>query len=155
MYPELIEAYFTQMRRLYRAGYRNFFLINAPPLDKSPNAVEQGSLVSYEQELLRWNRLFAQASREFSMTFCFDCSLFHYDINTYLTYLLSPPVSARINVTITTPTFCADYSGLLDQPYYKSENCSEAVNQYFWLNIVHPTWTVMIEMARDMAAYMS
>lgn len=155
MYTEVIQAYVDELNVLKNSGVQNFLLMNVPPLDKSPNAITQGGrLTEYFNAIRFWNKEFASAISRFAAT-CPECTVFQYDLNAFMNNLLKPDESSRIGVKETRAVYCDSYSTLVDQPLAKFDNCSYAVNEYYWLNIVHPTWPIMREIAADAASFMS
>lgn len=132
------------MKRLYTAGVRNFLLMNATPMDKSPIALEQGAQSNLTAALVQWNTLFYSKLKTFSdSTTCVGCSVFFYDLNYYVTYLQTPSVASGFGVTNVKLEYCTAYQALLYAPYDSNSTCSSPVNNYFWLNNIHPTWPVI------------
>lgn len=153
MYPEIVTVYIDELNILKNAGVKNFLLINIPPLDKSPNAVTQGShLKEYADAIRQWNSLLSNALSSFSSN-CIDCSVFYYDVNAFMNNLIKPDSAAQVGIKETKPVYCEAYSTLANQPNAVSSDCAYGVREYYWLNIVHPTWPVMNQIAQDIVKF--
>ncbi|KAF9793247.1 hypothetical protein BJ322DRAFT_1033711 [Thelephora terrestris] len=63
----IVEAIFDTMHDLYtKFSAKNFVLIDVPPIDRSPGAVESGSVEDMEERVQTWNELLQTQANDFA-----------------------------------------------------------------------------------------
>jgi len=148
--------------QLYSDGARNFLFMNVPPVDRAPNGLEmsQSNRTAEAAYIARFNfRLGALAWN--LITWHPDTTVFQFDTNYLFTKVLNNPAefpeTARYR---NTTNYCLAYmewvlSGYSNGPDLQAElisisgtptltffdpSCGIAVNEYFWLDTLHPTY---------------
>jgi len=143
--------------RVYQTGARNFLFLNVPPVDKSPLTKDAGTTAVHQEatEIKAWNeRLLAMASN-FTTTYS-DASAFVFDTNRVFDKILANPrsfVQTRDLKNLT--DYCVDYeNGTTAENTFVAE-CIYPVNEYFWLNSLHPTYSVHNATALELSKMLS
>jgi phospholipase/lecithinase/hemolysin len=143
------EVGLTHDIQLYTAGARNFLFVDVPPVDRSPLTVGQGSqAVSLEKEALAsYNSLLVarvsalEKSKSGVWATVFESS------KVFNMILDNPEEYGFANST----GFCTSYqSGTAEWDTYLPE-CGVPVDEYFWLNNLHPTHNVHKITAMELA----
>lgn len=161
------------MDQLYTAGARSLLLVNVPPVDRSPLTVSAGAAAQASEKsvIAAWNKnvtlLASQLQREHR-----DLSVFVFDANSLFTEVLDKPCSfvetcAYKNTTdycvaceysraerIIKLTFDPDENGTPAMNTFIA-SCEYPVDEYFWLNTLHPTYRMQNVLAMEIANQLS
>lgn len=133
-YNELVTTLFQSVQSIYDQGYKDFLVMNLPPLnrtpgnvglaDPSPNATMIGW---YDGALKNRSTLFAAEHP--------DSTIMYFDTNTFLNGVMDNAAEyGIINIT----GYCASY----DQPYINTDPAEYGclpLPEYFWFNTGHLT----------------
>ncbi|EPS43688.1 hypothetical protein H072_2301 [Dactylellina haptotyla CBS 200.50] len=148
----LMDEYFLNMGSLYDAGARNFVFINVPPVDRSPLMLDQGDwststekmmLKDFNDKLVTRVANFEKEHRGTS-TWVFDSvSIFN--------YILDHPETAEWDFKNVTG-YCDSYQNGTPEWDTFAPECTYPVDEYFWLNSLHPTHWVHNQVAKKLAA---
>jgi len=142
LYTEIFTVYKGLIGDLYGAGARNFALLNTPPVDRAPLTLvkDQATRDKEKAAIADWNvRLTAMAKAIKKENT--DVNMFLVDTNKLFTQVLDKPSShAQTSGLKNTTSYCDSYqNGTPAQNTFDAE-CGVPVNQYFWLNSLHPTY---------------
>ncbi|RPA97287.1 hypothetical protein L873DRAFT_1691405 [Choiromyces venosus 120613-1] len=145
----LMEEYFRIVEELYSSGARNFLFLNVPPIDRSPLTMGQGEqAVGLQREALgSYNCTLEERVRGFKRTHG-DAYTKVFDASRVFTRILDRPAGFGIK---NTTAYCEQYeNGTPAWDTYYPE-CGVKVDEYFWLNSLHPTWPVHKVLAEEIA----
>ncbi|KAF9242107.1 carbohydrate esterase family 16 protein [Melanogaster broomeanus] len=125
LYGVLMDRLFSQVEDLYQNGARNFIFLTVPPTDRAPLMLAQGS------KLAQSVRNFQANHSDLGSVTVFDTQrIFNTLLDNWQTF-------GFVNVT----GYCTAYSTGTPSPTYQVEGCAP-VSSYFWLNSLHPLFTV-------------
>ena len=130
--------------QLYLSGARNFLFLNVPPVDLSPQTAAQGfSNQSLEAEaIVDWNNRIVGLSENLTSTYS-DATAFVFDTNSVFKQVLDEPCTFEQTCPYTnTTTYCDVYTEGTPSWYTYDAACGVPVDQYFWLNGLHPTFRI-------------
>ncbi|KAL6902705.1 hypothetical protein GGI43DRAFT_382884 [Trichoderma evansii] len=137
---ELISEYTSLVEQLYAAGARNFVFITVPTIDRSPGTIALGATVAEQEKIdvVQWNQLLLKMA-ESEKVLHTDTNIWTYDANALFAKILDDVTSFPQTAGITNTTgFCAAYANGTPTDDYFDPSCGVLVNQYFWLNSLHP-----------------
>ena len=157
----ILDAIFTVyaglLSELYTsAGARNFLLLNVPPVNLSPLTAQQGAQAqaSEDGDIQDFNdRLAALAT---SVQYAYpDTTVFLYDTHRVFSQVLQYPASyAQTAGYKNTTDYCDAYQNGTPELDTFDPECGVPVDEYFWLNSLHPTYLMQDVMAQQMAELM-
>ena len=146
-----LKVYGALLDQLYKYGARNFLILNVPPLERAPVAVQAGqqSIEQHARAVSDWNRLLAPVAQNLSATYP-DVKAFVYDTYSLFNEILNSPSSNKETAGLkNTTTYCQTYS---DHPTTKNApECGVPEDEYFWLNGLHPVWPMHHALAESVA----
>ncbi|KAF8843670.1 carbohydrate esterase family 16 protein [Paxillus ammoniavirescens] len=139
-YGVLMDRLFSQVENLYQNGARDFLFLTVPPTNRAPLFIEQGpeaaaqmgtDIVAYNDQLTH-NVLSFQANHtDLGSVTIFDTQpIFNTLLDEWRTF-------GFVNVT----GYCLAYENGTPSPTYQVDGCAP-VSSYFWLNSLHPLFTV-------------
>jgi len=149
----LLNRYFGQVEDLFAKGARNFLFINVPPIDRAPLFIEQGksNAALVKSSLADYNAQFAQRVSQFKSTHRGLGQVVLFDANKFFDTLLdNAPTFGFVNST----GFCEAYENGTPLMTTQVLPCAP-VSQYFWLNTLHPLFTIHFDLARAIATALS
>ncbi|KAL0946481.1 hypothetical protein HGRIS_012698 [Hohenbuehelia grisea] len=139
-YSTLIERYSTQLDDLHKHGARSFLFLTVPPTDRAPLFLQQGRAVSsrmasliasYNRQLTTMVRGFQARHRDLDQVTVFDTQpIFNALLDNAKTF-------GFLNAT----GFCEAYQNGTPEVTTQIPPCGP-VSSYFWLNSLHPLFTV-------------
>ncbi|KAF9261233.1 hypothetical protein L218DRAFT_507446 [Marasmius fiardii PR-910] len=139
-YGTLMKRLDTQLEELYSSGARSFLFLTVPPTDRSPLFLSQGPDVSrrlktligaYNDQLRQIVGTFQRAHRDLDQVTIFDTQ------PVFNVLLDNAKTLGFVNAT----GFCEAYENGTDGLTTQVEGCAP-VSSYFWLNSLHPLFTV-------------
>lgn len=145
-YATIISRYAQQVQDLFNAGARHYLFINVPPVQRSPLTKAQGyNATTLESaaidifnvqlgnmvETLRQN---ASIAGETVTVTTFDA------YSLFTSVLENPDVSTFTSGYQNITTYCPAYENGTPTMDYLNVTCGIPVNEYFWLNTLHPTY---------------
>ncbi|KAL8999166.1 MAG: hypothetical protein Q9169_001945 [Polycauliona sp. 2 TL-2023] len=168
----IFQAYETQLSNLYTAGARNFLLINIPPMESMPDFTGNGGVgtraTARDRQLVKRAVMYFN-SQMASLIFSFRLRYPDTAVAIFDTHALFSEMQASLSATNalmrrydSTPIehlrdACPAYSkfgeAYLGSDEFYDESCEVPVSSYFWLNGLHPTWSVHKVMAGKMADF--
>ncbi|KAI6842469.1 hypothetical protein KC340_g1685 [Hortaea werneckii] len=136
------DSYWAYVEKLYNAGARNFAFLNLPTYWLSPGIINRGNAtvvdIARHRNLL-WNR---ELFKRFENFRCTHRTAFAKLVDVYGLWermYANPAAYGLRNVT----EYCdAYYGGTGTNLTAYDSSCSAPVNEYLWINWLHPTWTV-------------
>ena len=160
-----IQEYAALVDQLYQAGARNFLFLNAPPVDRSPLTQGQGSNESSAEAaanaakeriyITAYNFNITVMAANLSNTYR-DAFAYVFDTNAIFSQVLDDPASHPETAPYqNTTAYCPPYENGTPSWYTFYENCTYAVDEYFWLNSLHPTFRMMNVTAQEIASQLS
>lgn len=154
---EIFAVYQGLVDELYYAGARNFLFLNVPPVDRSPGTtIYPASTQALEKaDILAWNAMIISMAQDLKKLFS-DINIFTVDTNLIFTQILDNPQSNPLTAGyLNTTAYCVAYeNGTPTDDYYNS-TCGIPVNEYFWLNTLHPTYPVHDVLAEGVTAQLN
>ncbi|KAI0514959.1 hypothetical protein F5B22DRAFT_609171 [Xylaria bambusicola] len=138
--------------QIYEAGGRNYVLINVPPLDRTPLIVPQGdwAVSTSQADVASWNQLvldFADTLKSKG-----DTNVWVYDSNKSFGEAMDDPLSyAETSGLKNTTDYCVAYQNGTPAQDTLDDSCGVPVNEYFWLNNLHPTSAIHEVVAKGVA----
>lgn len=133
LYDSLWDAVFTQsVQPLFHAGYRNFILVNLPPLDRTPSNVHNANPLPNKTMVNWFGDSQARHSAAFAAAYPAAKAMI-FDSNTFLNDILDNPTHYGIS---NTTAYCTGYTNadvLTDPGKY---GCN-SIDEYFWFNSGH------------------
>jgi phospholipase/lecithinase/hemolysin len=142
---------------VYQTGARNFLFLNVPPVNKAPVTKEAGTTAVHQEatEIKAWNERLLTMASNLTSTYS-DASAFVFDTNRVFRKILTDPrsfVQTRDLKNLT--DYCVDYeNGTAAENTFVAE-CIYPVNEYFWLNSLHPTYAVHNATASELVKMLS
>ena len=152
-----IQEYAGLVDQLYQSGARNFLFLNVPPVNRSPLTVGQGAAAQSTEAavIAAWNANVTALAGNLSSTYS-DAFTSVFDTNAVFTQVLDDPCSHPETCPYKNTTdYCEYYENGTPSWYTFYQNCSLPVDEYFWLNSLHPTFRMMNVTAQEIAAQLS
>ncbi|KUJ14036.1 uncharacterized protein LY89DRAFT_590729 [Mollisia scopiformis] len=141
---------------LYGAGARNFLLLNVPPLERiwQPPWVSKEAIEKYGSDAKMYNRRINRVAASLKAEFA-DANVFVYDVHRLFNEALDEPKRfEQLRGIKNTTEFCPSYAmGTPTTDYFLPE-CGIPVNEYFWLNALHPTYPIHDVLAEEVVKLM-
>ncbi|EME46056.1 carbohydrate esterase family 16 protein [Dothistroma septosporum NZE10] len=157
VFDKVLTEYAGLVDKLYQSGAKNFLFLEVPPVDRSPLTQAAGSSAqSIEKEAIAsWNDRVAHIAQNLSTTHQ-DATTFVFDTNALFTQVLNKPSSYKETSPYKNTTgYCEAYENGTPSWYTKYDNCTYAVDEYFWLNTLHPTFRMHNVTAKQIAKQLS
>ncbi|KAL8837930.1 MAG: hypothetical protein Q9176_005406 [Flavoplaca citrina] len=169
-----LQAVYKQLDALYTSGARNFLLLNTPPMEIMPDFTGKGgvgtrvtalarrqikrSVEAFNARLSSLVTSFQVANPEASIS-VFDMHALFNEMQSSLeaaNALTEQYGSNRIeHLDDACPAYSKDGEAYLGSDDFFDESCEVPVPAYFWLNRLHPTWSVHKVMAGRIAEFLS
>ncbi|EPE31613.1 SGNH hydrolase [Glarea lozoyensis ATCC 20868] len=141
LYTKIFEVYKKLVEELYVDGARNFAFLNTPPVERSPlaSANDAWSIATERDAIGVWNRKLGEMAAQLK-TEHGEANVWVTDTNALFNKVLDDPgVYSQTRGLRNTTGYCADYQNGTPKQDTFIESCGVPVNQYFWLNSLHPT----------------
>lgn len=139
----------AQLDILYDAGARNFLIVNVPPMERTPLFVAQGKAVQNMVEVAsldfdaqlgdnfeKWTAARNTTAVARKNGYLGQAKIF--DVHSLFTVLLD---NAKVLGYYDTENFCLAYAYGTATRNTQLPGCLPT-SAYFWLNTLHPLWTV-------------
>lgn len=154
-YPFDINDYQTIIDFAYDHGARNFLVFNVPPIYRSPGYAAVGATAQLEATLwvTETNQLINNMASNLRSNHS-DITVFVYDAYTSYNNVLNNVASRTQTAPIkNTTNFCAAYEfGTRPNWYAFDPSCGVPVDEYFWIDLLHPGFRMQNASAADIAA---
>ncbi|KAL8968015.1 MAG: hypothetical protein Q9183_002660, partial [Haloplaca sp. 2 TL-2023] len=147
----IFSSYLEQLEALYTYGARNFLFQNLPPFDRGPHrstaeATLQAAVINDFN--YRMHLLFNEFSRRKH-----DVSMLLFDTNGLFSRAIdNPSVFPQTAIYKNTTGSCAAYESFeLPSMDFYDPSCEHPVNEYLWMDALHPTYPLHEAMAAQVA----
>ncbi|KAF4553433.1 Acetylesterase-like protein [Elsinoe fawcettii] len=157
LYPSIFDVYSTQVEKLYQTGARNFLFLNVPPVELAPQNAANSADQKAQQagKIQEFNQRIATLASNLVKKHS-DATVFQFDTHSLFSKVIANPASyPETAVYKDTKTFCTAYQNGAPTWYYSDPSCSYPVDQYLWLNTLHPTFRIHNATARAIAQQLS
>ena len=129
LYEQVIASQQALWGRVYALGYKNFLLLNLPPLDRGPSPGVNKTLVSTYNDILKEHANSFQKSHT-------DAKVLQFDVNSVLNGVFDD--AASYGFTNTTK-FCPGYNQPDIETNPEKYGCGKGLDTYLWYNSGHLT----------------
>ncbi|KAJ3900772.1 hypothetical protein F5879DRAFT_971208 [Lentinula edodes] len=152
-YEKLMARLTSQVEILYNSGARSFVFLTVPPTDRAPLQIEQGPevaaqfkgfLADYNNQLDATVNNFTQHHPDVDLAMVFDTRPI------FNTLLDNSQTFGFVNIT----GYCEAYENGTPDMATQVEGCAP-VSSYFWLNTLHPLFTVHNILAHALSTALS
>lgn len=140
--PLIFDVYGKVVDELYMSGARNFLFISVPPVDRSPLTTAQGPNASALERaaIATFNTQIKSLASNLTRTHP-QAATFLFDANTlFSTVLDNPQTYPETAGYKNTTEYCFAYENGTATMTQLNASCVYPVNEYFWLNSLHPTY---------------
>ncbi|KAH9864134.1 hypothetical protein J1614_010068 [Plenodomus biglobosus] len=146
LYDAIFAEYEGLVDDVYATGARNFLFLSTPPVNLAPltlNKNDSGYSVREEGKvILDWNARLDGMAKGLKAKYE-DTAVFVHDTHgVFDAVIKNPSVFEQTQGLKNTTGFCAAYANGTPTWYTKDASCEHAVNEYLWLNDLHPTFPV-------------
>jgi phospholipase/lecithinase/hemolysin len=157
VFAQDIAEYASLMDVLYQSGARNFLFLNVPPVNRSPLTAAQGR-ASQKLEasyISAYNANITAMATNLSNTYV-DATTFVFNTHRIFNQVLNDPCSHPETCAYKNTTdYCVNYENGTESWYTFVPECGLPVDEYFWLNSLHPTFRMMNATAKAIAKELS
>ncbi|KAL9039931.1 MAG: hypothetical protein Q9214_004679 [Letrouitia sp. 1 TL-2023] len=165
----IFDSYSNNFGRLYDLGARNFLLLNVPPLDIAPrfnqDAAKAGLIAG---SIADFNTRLSGLADSLNNAYP-DVSVFQYDVHGAFLRIQADASGTMAGIGHPPLTnlrrWCPAYQQesmranieqrVWDESRSFQQSCGARVDQYFWLDGLHPTWPIHKRMAMEIANYLT
>ncbi|MCJ1307704.1 hypothetical protein MMC25_001352 [Agyrium rufum] len=151
---DIFVVYAQLVDQLYQSGARNFLFLNVPPVNLSPGTTiyGQGAINSEGADIEAFNLGIERLATNLSIAYP-DTTVFQFDTNAVFSQVLDEPSSyPETALYKNTTAYCVAYENGTPAEDTFNATCGIPVNQYFWLNTLHPTYPMQQVIAKEVAA---
>ncbi|KAH7092957.1 hypothetical protein FB567DRAFT_159713 [Paraphoma chrysanthemicola] len=158
LYDTIFSEYAGLLNQIYDTGARNFLFLNVPPVNLSPLILEQADN-GYAKEnegkvIADWNARVVNLTTQFKATHK-GVEAFVFDTNALYQKVIADPKSFKQTAGLKNVTgFCDAYKNGTPTWYTKDPSCAYPVNEYLWLNNLHPTFPVHNATAAEIVKFL-
>jgi len=153
----IFDVYSGLIQTLYNTGARNFLFLNVPPVNRSPLTKAEGAAAVAEEaaDLIAFNADIANLASTLKETHT-DTNVFTFDTNTLFNKVLDNPDSfPQTSIYKNVTDFCVAYENGTPADNTFDASCGVPVNEYFWLNSLHPTYPMHDVLAQEISFTLS
>ncbi|RYP04654.1 hypothetical protein DL764_004316 [Monosporascus ibericus] len=154
LYARIFELYAALAAQLREQGARNFVFVNVPPVDRSPLMIGQGpeNAAAERAVIAEWNARVADLAAALKAAGPDEVDAWVYDANASYEAALDDPTVFEATAELRNVTgYCEAYQNGTPAWDTLIESCGVPVNQYFWLNNLHPTYPIHDVVAKGVA----
>ncbi|KAH9862578.1 hypothetical protein IAQ61_009995 [Plenodomus lingam] len=146
LYDAIFGEFAGLVDKVYAVGARNFLFLSTPPVNLAPLTLEKddgGCAVREEGKvILDWNKRLDGMARELKAKYRDTAVFVHDTYGVYDAVIKNPGVFEQTRGLKNVTGFCEAYKGGTPTWYTKDPSCEYPVNEYLWLNDLHPTFPV-------------
>ncbi|KAK7455161.1 hypothetical protein VKT23_011032 [Stygiomarasmius scandens] len=152
-YGTLMDRLSSQLEELYETGARSFLFLTVPPTDRSPLFLQQGKDV-----VARLTPLIADYNQKLTRT-AENFKANHTDLDTITVFDTQPVFNILLDNAkalgfVNETGFCEAYQNGTPDMTTQIPPCAP-VSSYFWLNSLHPLFTVHDILAHALSTTLS
>lgn len=147
----VFSSYSTLLDQLYQYGARNFLLHTVPPIDRGPYVTQPDATIE-ASDINDFNYRMRVLFNSFNSTHK-DVSVLLFNTNKLFSEAIdNPKVWPQTAIYKNTTGSCKAYeTGDVPSMDYYNSTCQYPVNEYLWLNGLHPTYPIHEAMAAQVA----
>jgi phospholipase/lecithinase/hemolysin len=139
--------------KVYAVGARNFLFLNVPSIERAPVTLEYGASDQMLEGITiqEWNWRLVKVVQQLREKHA-DVTIF--DLDTYTIFnavLNNPKIFPQTAGYRNTTSYCEAYVNGTPNMTSFNPSCGLPVNEYFWLNPLHPTYPMHNAMAKQIA----
>ncbi|KIN05752.1 carbohydrate esterase family 16 protein [Oidiodendron maius Zn] len=150
-YNEIITTEFQALETVWKAGYRNYLLMNLPPLERTPGNVIPGAVPSPNKtQVAMYNALISSSASAFAKSHPGTKAMV-FDTHTFLSSVLDDPSPYGIK---NTTGYCPNYDAPDIATNYTAYGCLP-IPEYFWYNTGHITFHVHKILADEVGKFLT
>jgi len=141
----IFKEYAGLVDELYQTGARNFLFLQVPPVNRAPLTTAQGPAAEALEaaDIADWNSRVVKLARNLTRVYP-DVTDFVFNTNAIFNQVLDDPCSHPQTCPYKNTTgYCPAYENGTPSDYTFYPNCTIPVDEYFWLNTLHPTFRMM------------
>ena len=149
----IFDVYSNLVDKLYISGARNILFFNVPPLEQTPRTIAEGhdAQMAEKADILDFNWRIDGLVQNLTDAYL-DVSAMQFNAHALFSQvLLDPTVFPETAGYRNLTNWCEKYSGGTPEWDTSDPECSIAVNEYLWLNDLHPTYPIHNATARHVA----
>lgn len=149
----IFQEYAGLLEQIYAVGARNFLFLNVPPVQRAPLTAAQGPAAQAAEgaAIEEWNGRLLRLTRELRQNHP-DVTTFAFDTyNLFNAVLNDPSIFPQTSQYKNTTGYCPAYMDGTPTETYFNASCGIPVNEYFWLNTLHPTYPMHNVLAQQIA----
>ncbi|KAF1977338.1 hypothetical protein BU23DRAFT_294399 [Bimuria novae-zelandiae CBS 107.79] len=145
LYDQIFTVYDGLLESIYATGARNFLFLSVPPINKAPLTLANGDYaIENEGKMIEvWNSKLANLTSAFSKRHSNKPKIFVHDTHALFTQVINNPKSFEQTAGLKNVTgYCTAYENGTPTWYSSDPSCLYPVNEYLWLNNLHPTFPI-------------
>lgn len=146
LYDAIFSTYAGLLDQVYATGARNFLFLSTPPVNLAPltlNQNDNGYSKEHEGIVIQdWNKRLNALSTAFKANHTGVTVFVHDTWGVYNSVIANPKSYEQTAGLKNVTGFCKAYASGTPAWDTKDASCDYAVNQYLWLNDLHPTYPV-------------
>ncbi|KAF2163061.1 carbohydrate esterase family 16 protein [Zasmidium cellare ATCC 36951] len=142
IFADVWAEYAGLMERLYESGARNFLFLTVPPVNRSPLTKAAGASAEglEAKTIVAWNANLTSMAAALQARHR-DTTVFLFDFHRIFGRVLDAPCSFSQTCPYkNTTSYCTSYENGTPSWYTFLPECGVPVDEYFWLNSLHPTF---------------
>lgn len=140
----LLHSYRSMVQTVYDLGARNFLFINVPPIDRAPwaNGFSAEGKSSVRSNIAMYNDGLASMVANLRASYS-NATILLFDAHSLFNGVLDDPRSQNQTSCYSNVTdYCGAYANGTPERNTSYEECGVSVEEYFWLNTLHPTFPI-------------
>ncbi|KAI4845835.1 hypothetical protein E4T44_05406 [Aureobasidium sp. EXF-8845] len=140
--PTIFTEFSGLVDQLYTSGARNFLFLNVPPVDQSPLTKSAGSSAQALEanDIADWNNRVNSLSKSLTKKHN-DATSFVFNTHKVFSRVIEHPCAYPQTCPYKNTTeFCTAYQNGTPTPISFDPECGVPVDEYLWLNSLHPTF---------------
>jgi len=149
----IFQEYARLVDSVYAAGGRKFLFLNVPPIQFAPQTSIHGAIVQKQEQraIIDWNSRLAELAVGMVNDYPDVTTLTFDTYALFSTVLRDPTFFPQTAQYKNTTGYCAEYMNGTPTETYLDPTCGIPVNEYFWLNTLHPTYPMHKVVAQQIA----
>ncbi|KAF2642776.1 hypothetical protein P280DRAFT_395984 [Massarina eburnea CBS 473.64] len=142
LYDQIFSVYDGLLEQTYQTGARNFLFLSVPPVNLAPLTLGNGDYaVENEGKMIGvWNDKLTNLTKTFGTKHTDTKLMIHDTFGVFNDVINDPSAYEQTKGLKNTTGYCEAYKDGTTTWYTKDPSCTYAVNEYLWLNELHPTF---------------
>ncbi|KAF1836120.1 hypothetical protein BDW02DRAFT_629006 [Decorospora gaudefroyi] len=159
LYDSIFSEYTALLEDVYKTGARNFLFLSVPPVNLAPLTLNQddgGYAVEHEGIVIAdWNQRLTAMVAAFQAKHTGTTTFIHDTWGLYNRVIEEPKSYEQTAGLKNVTAYCDAYMNGTPDWYTKDASCEYPVNEYLWLNSLHPTFPIHNATAASIAKLLS